>query len=79
MSEQLGIAKGVGFGMRDCSSPVLWFEVSTLAGNSLQVFGMDETARIVKEANVRDIRQLEGRACVVEVERHAMVFLRWHK
>lgn len=56
--EELAIVKGVGFGMRDCSNPVLWFGVETLHGGSLQVFSMKESEQVIKDAALRHPRRL---------------------
>lgn len=77
--EEIGIVKGVSFGMRDCNAPVLWFSVNTLHGGSLQVFNLEDAGRLVEEAGCYDIKQLEGSACVVENDRHVITFIRWHK
>ena len=75
--EELAIVKGVGFGMRDCNSPVLWFGVETLHGGSLQVFNMKDAERVIQAAGCYDVKNLEGRACVVETKNGMQTFARW--
>lgn len=77
--EELGIARGVKFGLRDVGKPVLWFGVDTLNGGALQVFNLERAAQIITAAGCYDINGLEGRACVVETDRTTARFLRWHK
>lgn len=79
--EQMGVVKGVSFGMRDGGSPALWFVVETLGGGSLQSFNLEEAGRLIEEAQCYDIKQLEGRACVVDSNGAGslMKFIRWHK
>lgn len=79
--EQLGIVKNVGFGMRDCNEPVMWFDIRTLACGALMVFNLADARRFVEEAGCYDIKELEGCACVVATggAGSPMTFLRWHK
>lgn len=77
MSEELAIVKGVGFGMRDCNAPVLWFGVETLNGGSLQVFNLDEAGKLIEGAACYDIKSLEGRACIVAKVNGMMRFKGW--
>lgn len=62
---ELGVAKNPGFGMRDCGEPVLWFQIDTLGYSSLQIFGVEEAAKIIKAAKCYDIKELNGKPCVV--------------
>ena len=75
--EELATVKGVGFGMRDCNRPVLWFGVETLHGGSLQVFNMKDAERVIQDAGCYDVKNLEGRSCVVETKNGVQAFARW--
>jgi hypothetical protein len=66
MSEELGIIRKPGYGMRDANDPILWFEVNTLGGTSLQVMRQPEADAFIRAAGVYDVRHLEGRPVVIE-------------
>lgn len=74
--EELAIIKGPGFGLRDTGRPCLWFLVDTLDGGSLQVFYGDQAYTIIKEANVYDVKDLEGKPCVVTSNNGIQTFVR---
>ena len=73
---ELGIIDGVDAGMRDCNYPVLWFDVKTLGGGSLQVFSWEEAEQLIKDADVRSISQLNRMACEVEICGNLVHFIR---
>lgn len=77
---QLAIIKNVGIGMRDCSSPVLWFDVYAEEHcAALQVFDWDRARDIIQAAGVEDVSSLEGRPCWVQHEGNKMTFEDvWH-
>ena len=64
--KELAIIKGVGIGIRDCNAPVLWFSVEMLHGGALQIFPWNEARQVILDFSVRDVRDLEGRACIVD-------------
>lgn len=67
MPETMGIIKNVGIGLRDTNHPCMWFNVYTsdcLA--SLQMFSWDEAAKIIKDADVYSVNDLEGHGCYME-------------
>lgn len=74
MNEELATIKDVGIGMRDCNSPVLWFTVEMLHGAALQVFQWEQAAQVIEEFGVYDARNLEGRACVVTVDKGHVIY-----
>ena len=67
MSEQMAVMKGVDIGLRDTACPVLWFTVY-LSDNvgALQVLSWRDAGEVIKDADVRSVSDLEGRACYVE-------------
>ena len=67
IGENLAIIKGIGFGYRDCGKPTLWFDAMMDGYGVLLLFQGDAIIEFVKEWEVYDIRQLEGKAIVVEV------------
>ena len=70
----MAIIKNVGFGMRDCAHPVLWFDTYTSEGSgALQVFSYPKSEEIIKQAGVYDVHGLEGKPCWVE-EADGMIF-----
>jgi len=75
--EQLGIIKRVGYGLRDVGYPVLWFTIYTSEHcASLQVFRGEESDRVITEADVYDVKLLEGKPCWVIVDGGLMTFKR---
>lgn len=77
--EELGIISGAGFGMRDANEPMLWFDVRTLRGGSLQCFCGNDIFRIISESAVYDVHDLNRKPCVVTVDGGLMAFVRFHK
>jgi hypothetical protein len=68
MSEELGIIRNPGYGMRDTNRPVLWFEVNTLSGSSLQVMSQPQADEFLLATGVYDVRRLDGRVVVMELD-----------
>lgn len=64
--EELGVIENVGCGMRDCSTPCLWFTVKLLHGCALQILSWEEASDLICNANCHNINELNGRAVVVE-------------
>lgn len=64
--EKLAIIRNVAYGMRDYHVPVLFFETEELDGCSLQLFSQPRADELIRQANVYDVKNLEGRACVIE-------------
>ena len=80
MREELGVIKNVGFGMRDFhNGPGLWWDVHTLSGLALHSFFGESAAKVIKDANVYDIKFLEGKVCVCEVGDGLIKFVRMFK
>lgn len=77
--EQLAIISGPGFGLRDTSWPVLWFGVSMLGAGALQCFQGQEALDFVKANDITDIKHLDGKPCVVDVQRNTVRFKRLFK
>lgn len=65
MSQQLAIIEEAGVGRRDTHSPILWFNVSGDGWGSLQIFPLESEAARDLLGQVYDVRDLDGRACVV--------------
>ena len=67
-TEELGIDKEVGFGLRDVNSPVLWMEIKLYAGGFLDVMSAPEALKFIVKNDVTNINNLKGGAVVVESE-----------
>ncbi len=77
MSEQMAIIQGVGVGLRDTNHSVLWWSAHTgNAGSALHVFDWATAADIIKDYGVREVHELNGKPCWVEVEGGTMVYKR---
>ena len=75
-TEQLAIIEEAGVGRRDTHSPVLWFNVSGDGWGALQVFGLASQEALDILTEVYDVRDLDGRACVVTKENRTVRFVR---
>lgn len=65
--EQVAIIRDVHIGCYDPGEPVLWFTTHVSESSaSLQIIAWVEAYNVLKQ--VRDIRDLEGRPCWVEVD-----------
>ena len=73
MAHELAIIKGVGYGVRDRNHPMLWFEVSFLGGGALICLPQDQANRLIKEKMIYNIKDMEGKPCIVDVEERGMV------
>jgi hypothetical protein len=77
MSETLAIISRVGYGLRDRSIPMLWFDTNMSEGSgALQVFFQPEADEVIKDHGVRDVQDLEGKPCWVEVDGRLVKYLR---
>ncbi len=75
MSEQLAIIKDIGIGCRDTNWPVLWFTVYVSEVQAaLTVLSWDDAYEVLK--HVREVRDLEGKPCWVDVDGNMIKFLR---
>ena len=76
MEKQLAIIRGVGFGMRDCHVPTLWFSVHwDECLGALQCFQGQQLIDLVKVAGFYDIQRLEGQPCWILVEGNLVTFV----
>ena len=67
--KQMAIMKGVGFGLRDVGTPVLFFSTYLTEGEAaLQVLFYDEYVNFIKKYGVYDVKELEGRPVWVDVD-----------
>ena len=65
----------VHVGLRDIGRPCLWFAVNTLRGGALQVFVGEDMLDFIKNAGAIDIKTLEGKPCVVDVDGDMIRFI----
>lgn len=79
MQEEMAIIEGVGFGMRDAGRPILWFGIRMLSGGSLQVLSVSEAVKMIEENDVRDIKDLNGKPCIVRVDGQIVKFVKLFK
>ena len=64
--EEMAIIKNVGLGCRGEKYPMLWFTVCVVDGGAaLQIFSMKDAEKIIADAGVYDIKDLEGMPCSV--------------
>ncbi len=75
--EFLAVIRGVGYGNRDVGKPCLWFTtyISETTG-ALHVFTGDEANQFIRSSGVYDIRDLDGKACIVRVGETKIEFVR---
>ena len=72
---QMAIIQGVGVGLRDVNNPVLWWTVHTSEGSAaLHVFDWDTAYKIIKDYDVREVHELNGKPCWVEVDAGNMLY-----
>lgn len=76
--EKLAIMKNVDFGNRDVGTPCLFFQVniSECAG-ALQILSIEQSLNLIRESKIYSIKQLEGKACWVNVDQNRIEFLRY--
>lgn len=74
---ELAKIKGINVGMRDCNQPVIWFEVVSLSGNSIQV--IDNISGFIKNAGCYKLSDLEGELCVIETDDLTQKFIKIFK
>ena len=64
--EEMAIITNVGLGCRGEKYPMLWFIVNVVDGSgALQTFSMKEAEKIIMDAGVYDVKDLEGKPCLV--------------
>lgn len=63
--EELGIIQNVQCGMRDVGQPIMWFTARTLQGDSLQILSWDKAAKLIEDAGVYSINDLNGQGVVL--------------
>lgn len=77
--EELAIIQDAEYGLRDVGQPVLSFTIATEHGSALQVFTQPKADQILKEANATEVKNLNGRACVIETKGMMMTYKRMAK
>ncbi len=66
--------KDVGIGMRDGCGPCLWFtSYISEGGAALQILSWEEANKVIKDTGVYDVKNLEGRACIVDVSKVGLI------
>lgn len=79
MAEQLAIIREVGYGCRDIGQPCLFFTVKTENYCSLQILNEQEAGDLIKESGVYDVKELEGKPCIINRDNHLIKFVRLAK
>lgn len=75
--EKMAIIKDVGIGLRDAGVPILWFTVYVSeCGAALQIFNWNDAGKLIKEAGVYAVTQLEGKPCLVDEDNQLIKFVR---
>lgn len=78
--EELAIIKNPGYGLRDTNYPCLFFEVCGEGWGSLQTFRGERAQEIITEAGVYDVKNLEGKPCIITINKDRVVnFVRMAK
>lgn len=77
--EELAIIQDAEYGLRDVGRPVLSFTVATEHGSALQVFSQPKADEILIEANAREVKNLNGKACLIERKGNIMTYKRMAK
>jgi len=76
MTEELAIMKNVQFGVRDRDHAHLWFDVDMLGCGALLYIPGNEVIKFIEDNHITDIKNLNGRACVVNVDKSLVRFVR---
>lgn len=74
--EQMAIIKNVKFGMNGSHFVQLWFEVVGEGWGAGQSLSVDHAVDLIKEHNIDDIKYLEGKPCMVDIQNGVVTFLR---
>ena len=77
---RLAIMKDVGIGVRDVGRPVMFF--STYISESvaaLQILSLEQAYALLNQAQVYDVKDLEGKPCWVEEGNGMIKFLEYAK
>ena len=74
--EELAIIKDVSFGMRDVGFVNLSFTVEACVYSALQILGKHEALKLINDNKIINIKDLEGKPCIIEVDGGTMKFLR---
>ncbi len=74
--QELAVIQDVGIGMRDCRAPCLFFTVKMLHCVSLQILNWESAAELIKTSKVYDVKELNGKMCVVSSKDRLVTFLR---
>ena len=74
--KQLAIMRDVGYGCRDVGHPVLFFNTYISEGEAaLQILGGTDAYNLIADSSVYDVKNLEGKACWVDVEDNLIKFV----
>lgn len=78
--KRLAIIKEVGFGLRDVGQPCLWFStyINDAVG-ALHILYNKDIEKVLKDAHIYDVKELEGKSCWVEVDGMVIKFLEMSK
>ena len=69
LEERMAIIENPTFGIRDIGTPMVYFEVSWHPKKSALVFFANEKALdFVRENHIQDIRDLEGKPCIIRLD-----------
>ncbi len=76
---ELAIISDVHVGCRDVDFPMLWFTVTGINYSALQCLPWEEAGSLIRDNGVRDIKELNGRGCIVESAGGLMKFIELKK
>lgn len=78
--EQTAICRNVAFGVRDIGRPILAFDTYTDEHMcALQTIEAEPALQIMKDLQLQDFKDLEGRPCVVKATSSTIRFVRFWK
>ena len=76
MTHEMAIMKHVSFGLRDTNHAAIWFDVSMLGCGSLLSIPRNDVIKFMEENDISDLRNLEGKPCVVNRDGGMVTFVR---
>lgn len=77
--EELAIIEQIGVGIRDAGTPIVWFGVQGLGFGALIVWSWEEASDQISLNQVTNLLDLNGRPCVVSIDRSSVTFQRLFK
>ena len=77
MAEELALVLNIEIGNRDFNEPGVWFNITSLSGNSMLVIPFKDSLNFIRESQCYKLSDLKNKCCVVDITDHTMTFKRW--